>query len=65
MEMPTVRTVLIDSGKNVRYEVVAYRELSQGETVMVVRNYLANAKKKPKKDSSVVIHTIIGDDTCF
>lgn len=60
MELPTVRNVLHDTAKNIRYELMAYRELSRAELVQNVRIYLANAKKKPKKNSRVRIITIIG-----
>jgi hypothetical protein len=60
MEMPNVCNVLHDSVKNIRYELMAYRTLSEAELVQHVRYYLANAKKKPKKNSCVTIVTIIG-----
>lgn len=58
--MPTVCNVLHDSTKNIRYELMAYRTLSEAELVQHVRYYITHAKKKPKKNSRVRIITIIG-----
>ena len=60
MDVPDVCNVLHDQTKNIRYELMAYRQLSEAEVVQYVRHYLANAKKKPKKNSCVRIVTIIG-----
>jgi hypothetical protein len=62
MDVPEVCNVLHDRSKNIRYELMAYRQLSQAELAQYVRHYLANTKKKPKKNSCVRIVTIIGFD---
>lgn len=65
MDMPHVCNVLHDQSKNIRYELMAYRKLSDAELVGYVRYYLAHAKRKPKKNSCVRIVTIIGfDEPC-
>jgi hypothetical protein len=50
METPSVVNVAIDQQKNIRYEVIAYRQLSQAETVQAVRMAVAMMKKKPRKN---------------
>jgi hypothetical protein len=60
MEMPTVSTVLHDTDKNIRYEVLAYRQLGRDELVIAVRNAISMMKKKPKKNSHYQFITIIG-----
>jgi hypothetical protein len=61
MEAPNVKSVLLDRGRNVRYEVFAYRVLTEEELVMTIRLFLSSQKRKPKRNSQVEIHTIIGD----
>lgn len=60
MEMPTVVTEAIDEARNIQYQVVAYRKLSQGEVVLAIRHALANMKRKPKKNAVCRLVTIIG-----
>jgi hypothetical protein len=65
MKVPDVLTVLTDTRSEVRYEVYAYRELTQTEMVFAIKTYLASVKKKPKKGTCVTIHSIIDNDTHF
>lgn len=60
MEGPNVLSVLTDQTRNVRYEVQAYRALTEQELVFAVRYYLSHCKRKPKKGSVVRIVSIIG-----
>ncbi len=60
MDMPTVQNVLTDSEKNIRYEVYAYRALTEEELIFAVRSFLGSTKRKPKQGSCVEIHTVIG-----
>lgn len=61
MEQPKVSNPIRDEERDITYNVVAYRKLSQEETVLAVRHYLAGKKsKKPKKGSTITILTIIG-----
>ncbi len=65
MEMPNVSTVLIDPAKNIKYEVLAYRQLNQDEMVFAIRMNLSKLKRKPKKNSHVKIITTIGHGDRF
>jgi hypothetical protein len=60
MESPNVVTVLTDTSKNIRYEVVAYRTLEQDELIMTVRAALSGMKRKPKKNTTCQLVTVIG-----
>lgn len=62
MEMPNVVTEAHDEAKNIRYEVVAYRKLSREEVIFAIRHALSGMKKKPKKNSTCRLVTIIGHD---
>lgn len=63
MQFPDQKTVVVDSDRNVRYEVLAYRKLTQHEAVGYVRFYMANTpkRKRLKKNSVVQLMTTIGD----
>ena len=60
MESPNFKTVLTDTSKNIRYEVFAYRALDRDELLFYVRNFLSMQKRKPKKNTTVQILTVIG-----
>ena len=62
MQLPNQKTVVVDSGNNVRYAVLAYRTLGQREAVGYVRFFLLNTpkRKRPKKNSVVQLMTTIG-----
>lgn len=63
MEMPKVRNVLNDERAGVRYEVLAYRRLTEGELLTAVRFFLSQRKaKRPKRGTVVTIVSIIGHD---
>jgi hypothetical protein len=61
MEMPNVKNEIFDERINVKFEIMAYRELSYEEMVSVVQTYLANPRKKdrPKRGGIVRIETTI------
>jgi hypothetical protein len=64
MEQPNVVNVLLDAERNVRYEILAYRKLTQAEMLDCVTSYLRQKKRKrPKPGERVVIVTIIGFDS--
>ena len=60
MEAPNVMNVLTDTTKDIRYEVIAYRALTEEELYMAVRVALGQMKRKPKKNSTCQIVTVIG-----
>jgi hypothetical protein len=61
MELPQVSNPIRDDGKNVTYNVIAYRKLSRNEIVQAVRYYHSQKKtKKLKNGTTVKIVTIIG-----
>ncbi|MEO5625746.1 MAG: hypothetical protein ABIQ70_07050 [Dokdonella sp.] len=60
MEKPSVVSSMKDQKTNVTYHVFAYRTLTMGELVQAVRFQQSQQRKKPKKGSSIEIHTIIG-----
>jgi hypothetical protein len=62
MEMPSVKNPIRDASKNITYVVVAYRTLSVAERTQMVRLHLSRLKKKPAKNSAVIIMTTIGFD---
>ena len=64
MTMPSVRTSLMDDRNGVRYDVLAYRQLSRGELLTAVRVYLSQRKRrrKLKRGTLVEIVSIIGHD---
>ena len=61
MIMPNIVSTIVDPGKNITYQVVAYRKLSRNELVMSVRHYWSQRKKpKVKPGGTVKIISIIG-----
>lgn len=60
METPTLRRTVIDEERSVRYQIFAYRDLTEGEAVAAVRFFLSQKRRKPKKNSTIEIHTVIG-----
>ena len=60
MESPNVLNVLSDPTKNIRYEVMAYRSLTEQELLFAVRTAISMMKKKPKKNSTYRFVSIIG-----
>lgn len=61
-DLPAVKNVLVDEENDVRYEVLAYRALSEEELLFAVRYSLASGrpKRKPKCGSVVRLVTLIG-----
>ena len=63
MESPKVKTVLRDSKNGVRYEVMAYRQLTRQELLGAVRYFNSQRKGgKHKRGTIITIMTIIGFD---
>jgi len=54
---------ITDTDSNITFRVYAYTNLTRGQVLAVIRHYLLNCKKKnrPKKGSTVEIHTVIDD----
>jgi hypothetical protein len=60
---PNIWSTIRDEDRNVTYRVLAYRSLSREELVLQVRQYhaqLARRRRKPPRNQTVQIHTIIG-----
>lgn len=57
MELPTIRNVLVDQGRGVRFEVLAYRRLSEGELLRAVSVFLSQ-RKKPKLKRGMLVQII-------
>ena len=62
MEAPTIKNILHDESKNIRYVILAYRTLTRNELLSWVRFGVSNMKKKPKRNSTYTFVTIIGHD---
>lgn len=60
MEGPHIPHPIRDAERNVTYVVMAYRELTRTEVVQMVRMHQARTKKKPAKNSTVTILTVLG-----
>jgi hypothetical protein len=64
---PNVRNVMLDKGRGVRYEILAYRKLTQEEMLEAVVSLWRQLRKKrlklPKKGQTIIIETIIGHDS--
>lgn len=67
MQPPNVRNVMLDKERGVRYEILAYRKLTQAEMLEAVASLWRQLRKKrlklPKKGDTFVIQTIIGFDS--
>jgi|GEM_PF-3450496 len=61
MEQPNVKSEIFVERINVKFEIMAYRELSYEEMVSLVQAYLANPRKnsRPKRGGVVCIYTVI------
>jgi hypothetical protein len=62
IDPPNVMNVYTDTGRNVRYEVFAYRALTADELRIAVACYLSERRGPPRKGFVVKILTIIGFD---
>lgn len=60
MKMPHVSNLIQDPRLNVVFDVRAYRKLTKQELIRTVRHYYATTKKKPKKNTSVIIMSLYG-----
>lgn len=64
MKGPDVVNVMLDKKRNVRYEILAYRRLTQEEMLDCVASYLrANKGKPPEKGQKIIITTLFGHDS--
>jgi hypothetical protein len=60
MTIPTVSNLAFDKEKNIEYDVVAFRKLTEAELIQAVRTGISLMKKKPKKNSRYKFITVIG-----
>lgn len=61
VQIPQVENVYNDQTRGVRYEVLSYRPLTEGELILAVRMYLSQTRTKRQKRGTVVqITSIIG-----
>jgi len=61
MESPTIKTTATDRDRNIRYEVLAYRTLTEAEMIMTIRMLWGQKKgKRPKPNSTITVMSIIG-----
>jgi hypothetical protein len=62
IEFPGVKNTLIDEKNDVRYEVLAYRRLSEEELVLAVRMFLTSRRRnrRIKRGTLVQIVSVIG-----
>jgi hypothetical protein len=67
MQQPKVRSVILDKERGVRYEILAYRKLTQAEMEEAVASLWRQMRRKrlkpPKKGQTIIIETIIGYDS--
>ncbi len=61
MEVPSVKTTYKDTENGITYEVMAYRKLTEEETVLAIRNTLSLLKKskRPKRGQTLTILTVL------
>jgi hypothetical protein len=63
MKAPDVVSTIVDHDRNITYQVLAYRSLTQTELVQAVRLFHAQKKRaKVKPGTTVIIRSIIGHD---
>lgn len=60
METPSISRTLIDTRRNVTYEVLSDRPLSDPELVRAVKMKLSTMKRKPPPNSECTLVTLIG-----
>jgi len=58
--MPTVKNTLVQKDGNIRYEVMAYRTLSQRELLGAVSTFVNMMRRKPKKNTVYTVISTIG-----
>lgn len=59
MSMPHVDKFAFDRTRRVKYNVKAYRKLSNREILLMIRMYLARERRRPKRNSTVMLVTVI------
>ncbi len=59
MKMPNIKTVLEKPVNGVKFEVLAYRKLTDREMLQAVAHFFRSAKKKPKPGSTITIVSVI------
>ena len=60
MEMPTVKNVAVDKVNGITYEVMAYRQITQGEMLAAIRQANGTKKRKPKRGTKFTLITLFG-----
>ena len=62
MQLPTVKNILRDEDRDITYEVMAHRRLTDKELVLSVRKALGGLKNSalPKRGARLKIVTTIG-----
>lgn len=60
MEMPSVDNFVHDEERNVKFNIKAYRKLTPEEAITAMRFFYSQRKRKPKKNSQVIIMSLIG-----
>jgi hypothetical protein len=60
MDRPAFKTSVKDVANNVTWHVTAYRKLSSVEAIHQVKIHLAGLRKKPPKNKTLILHTILG-----
>jgi hypothetical protein len=55
---PNIKNVILDEEREIRFEILAYRKLTQQEMISSVRSFLAqNNRKKLKAGQTIIILT--------
>jgi hypothetical protein len=52
---PNIKTVILDEEREIRFEILAYRKLTQQEMISSVRSFLAQNKHKKLKAGQTII----------
>jgi hypothetical protein len=60
MDSPNVLNVLNEPARNIRFEVLAYRKLTEQELYSAVQTGISLMKRKPKKNSKYTFVTVLG-----
>lgn len=58
--MPTVDNFVVDEERNIKFNIRAYRKLTPEEAITAVRFFYSQKKRNPKKNSQVIIMSLIG-----
>ena len=61
MELPKVVNVATDPKRNIRFEIIAYKKLSEQEMLVIIEIY--RKSHKLKNNSIYVINTTVNNDS--